>query len=1149
MATNFSGDLSLSGTIRSGLGVSFPVTGRFHLSFDFALDPTGGGKVTGRTYGTGGFFNYSSGSVQGAYNGVRGYSPVNTGFGLYRASFPISDNTFSISQTVPFGGDGVYLALKVTGVIGGTIVTNITGTLFGAEEGVSFTGNLIGGGSITGTPIVAYGLPSSYQTRVIGSTTPYAQTKVLDLDTGVPITATVSLGSAAAGTLSDPVGGSFDPARGVFSVSGSEAQVTAALNAMTFTPGDQLGPANAGIRTEVTLALSDGAGGSAPASQLNLFWTEPGISALSTIDPAFLPYGQLTADAAGNLFSTATINGVRGVFELPRSGDGYGAPREVATIPGGLQPGLAVDPLGNILAVTSDGGTLGLGAIWEIPRVGGGFGAAQKLSDVYNTAAARPVGSLILDAEGNVYGGADVPGFAAGAIFELKRTETGFAATTDILSMFSFGIFAGDGVPNGPLYRDAEGNLFATAAVNMGNITGLVYELPYTDGTYTSTPSIVAVMDWAIGAGSISAVTADSHGNLFGTAQGGGGNSNGSVFEVVNSATGYAASATEIASFGASDPLLAIYQRFLESPYSGVIVDGAGNLFGTAQGNMGSSMFELPYQGGLYPSIPVDIADIQDPAHSLADGEGRLLTTAGGYGYSNVVALAGSGYVAPAPGGAVTLAGANGALLSFPFADPTAPRAVADMLEAWVLAGAAVPLAHATDAPPPGVAGLLVVGGAGAVTVPAGFIGAAITAGAVTVAGGAANGQMVFAGSGGIAFDAGLGSGSIFAAGGDNLFSVHEGAGSQRIQAGAGNDTVVLLAGDDTVDAGAGRNLILTGAGQDVVVSNGDDLIAAGAIGTATITAGANNPTVFLGPGINRFEGGSGHATVVATAGTDSIASQGGSQIWLGSGQAVVTSGGSDTIIGGSGAASISAAGDGLIFAGAGALDITAGAGSTTVLGNPSGALTLRGGGGAMVAIGYGGTMFLGGSGSATVAAFGGSLHAVGGVGDGLFLGGPAGGNTISGGGGRSTLLGGGDGDVLTAGRGAGDVIVAGSGAETISAPGTPGAHLIYGGSGADLITLGSGPTNLLAGSGAATIVAGTGQAVIAVANGGHAALTLQNFVPSQDYLSLLGYPQSEATAALGAAQFTGGGELLTLSDGTTILLAGFSGLGAGNFL
>ena len=200
MATNFSGDLSLSGTIRSGLGVSFPVTGRFHLSFDFALDPTGGGKVTGRTYGTGGFFNYSSGSVQGAYNGVRGYSPVNTGFGLYRASFPISDNTFSISQTVPFGGDGVYLALKVTGVIGGTIVTNIIGTLFGAEEGVSFTGNLIGGGSITGTPIVAYGLPSSYQTRVIGSTTPYAQTKVLDLDTGVRITATVSLGSAAAGT-------------------------------------------------------------------------------------------------------------------------------------------------------------------------------------------------------------------------------------------------------------------------------------------------------------------------------------------------------------------------------------------------------------------------------------------------------------------------------------------------------------------------------------------------------------------------------------------------------------------------------------------------------------------------------------------------------------------------------------------------------------------------------------------------------------------------------------------------------------------------------------------------------------------------------------------------------------------------------------
>ncbi len=422
----------------------------------------------------------------------------------------------------------------------------------------------------------------------------------------------------------------------------------------------------------------------------------------------------------------------------------------------------------------------------------------------------------------------------------------------------------------------------------------------------------------------------------------------------------------------------------------------------------------------------------------------------------------------------------------------------------------------------------------------------------VTIIGGATDGQFVLSGEGGLAFNAGSGRGSVYAGGGNNLVSQYPGAGGQFIQLGAGDDTVIALAGGATIDAGAGHNQILTGAGADSVLSGGSDLIAAGDIGSATITALANDPTVFLGPGDSVFNGGSGHATVVSTAGRTTVNAAGGTQIWLGTNQDLVTTTGADTVIGGAGAATVSAAaGNAFVFAGPGTLDFRGGSGSATILGSASGAATLRGGSGSIIALANAPLAFTGGSGADTIAAFGpgSALTVTGGTGSGLFLGGPAGGNSITGGSGQSIILGGGDGDVLRAGTGAGDVLRAGSGAATLSAAGTYGSHRIYAGAGPNLIETGSFSSNVLTSTGAATIASGPGVDLFAFAAGNHPAVVIQGFDPATDYLSLLGFPVGEAAAALLGASNGAAGERLTLSDGTTILLAGFGGLAAGSFL
>lgn len=119
------------------------------------------------------------------------------------------------------------------------------------------------------------------------------------------------------------------------------------------------------------------------------------------------------------------------------------------------------------------------------------------------------------------------------------------------------------------LAEDASGNLFGTSAPFGGPDLGNVFELPYLgNGTYSSTITQLAAFNGANG-GEPNSLVVDASGNLFGISSNSG---NGTVFELQYLGNGaYSSSITTRTNFNGTDG----------SDPSGVVLDQAGNLFGT----------------------------------------------------------------------------------------------------------------------------------------------------------------------------------------------------------------------------------------------------------------------------------------------------------------------------------------------------------------------------------------------------------------------------------------------------------------------------------------------------------------------------------------------------------------------------------------
>lgn len=290
--------------------------------------------------------------------------------------------------------------------------------------------------------------------------------------------------------------------------------------------------------------------------------------------------GGLIADDAGNLFGTTQIGGARGggsVFELTPDGTEtvlYSFCSQAGCADGDAPVGgLIMDAAGNLYGTTEFGGPSRAGTVFEVAPDGTqtvlySFCAKTKCVD-----GSQPTAGLIIDAAGNLYGTTSDGGrFGGGTAFELTS-----GGVEIVLHSFCAQSGCADGKqPVAGLTMDAAGNLYGTTAAGGGGIfsEGTVFELTpnprrimWTERVLYSFCSEAGCSD---GAGPVASLLLDAAGNLFGTTEFGGQSSLGTVFKL------------------APDGTERVLYRFDSArnshPVAALVADGAGALYGTAAG-------------------------------------------------------------------------------------------------------------------------------------------------------------------------------------------------------------------------------------------------------------------------------------------------------------------------------------------------------------------------------------------------------------------------------------------------------------------------------------------------------------------------------------------------------------------------------------
>jgi uncharacterized repeat protein (TIGR03803 family) len=196
---------------------------------------------------------------------------------------------------------------------------------------------------------------------------------------------------------------------------------------------------------------------------------------------------------------------------------------------------LLPDPSGILYGTTSTGGTANNGVVYFITPSSDGIGPGN-LTPIYSFTGGAdggtPTAGLIKDSAGSLYGTATMDGAAnGGTVFRLDPPAQGQTAWTET-TLWSFG-GSGDGsTPMGDLVIDQAGNIYGTTSQG-GAGFGSVFKLsPAGNGTYNET-IVWNFTGGADGANPVAALVVDANGALYGTARAGGPAGVGTAFQLV----------------------------------------------------------------------------------------------------------------------------------------------------------------------------------------------------------------------------------------------------------------------------------------------------------------------------------------------------------------------------------------------------------------------------------------------------------------------------------------------------------------------------------------------------------------------------------------------------------------------------------------
>jgi uncharacterized repeat protein (TIGR03803 family) len=391
-----------------------------------------------------------------------------------------------------------------------------------------------------------------------------------------------------------------------------------------------------------------------------------------------IPEGTIAFDSSGNLYGTTFEGGSAGygtVYQLTPTSSGSWKEHIIKNFKNGADGatpvgGVAFDSSGYLYATAYDGnsqaclygnyGTPGCGTVIQMTPNGSGAWPSVTISHFSSTDAATPMGGLIADSGGNYYGTASAGGkYGSGEVFKLSQSNGTWHKTV----LYDFTGTNGDGIfPSGNLLFDKAGNLYGTTQFggssdycsNYAGGCGIVFELtPNASGPWKE--KILYTFPGENGGQPVSGLIFDKAGNLYGTTLQGGLNycdfgACGMVYELSPGPGGTWTEKTLYQFTGGNDG---------GSPYGGVVMDSAGNLFGTTFDGgtiyLGVAFELSPASGGTWTFNVIYTFGLVtgDPYYPLSgfvmDSSGNLYGTA--YGPTGSFTNAGTVYKLSQSGG------------------------------------------------------------------------------------------------------------------------------------------------------------------------------------------------------------------------------------------------------------------------------------------------------------------------------------------------------------------------------------------------------------------------------------------------------------------------------------------------------------------
>ncbi len=303
------------------------------------------------------------------------------------------------------------------------------------------------------------------------------------------------------------------------------------------------------------------------------------------------PYGGVVEDSSGNIYGTTYNGGVGAgtVFKIGSSGESVcysfqGGSADGAYPAGGLLLS------GGYLYGTTTSGSLGKGTVFKVPTSCGSDSVLHSFGTI-SPDGANPASGLTVGPSGYLYGTTHAGGLGNsfvtyGTVFAVdpaSGAETYF---------YQFQATSGDGTnPHAGLISDQSGNLYGTTEKGGTYGYGTVFKID-TSGNESVLYSF-GTNGSADGSDPYGELVRDSTGNLYGTTQTGGTYGLGTVFKIDTSGN-------ETVLYNFSGGPFTGGTNDGAYPEGGVVMDSAGNLYGTTWwgGDSGDgTVFEISSSG------------------------------------------------------------------------------------------------------------------------------------------------------------------------------------------------------------------------------------------------------------------------------------------------------------------------------------------------------------------------------------------------------------------------------------------------------------------------------------------------------------------------------------------------------------------------